>query len=77
MASACKTIARTEKTGAKKKGAAKSKRAKSFKADRHARKGKGSKGGGQFAKTSASSKKKYGKSGTTKAKLIAKCKKGK
>lgn len=78
MASACKTIARTEKTGAKEKSSSKkSTRAKSYKEARHARKGKGAKGGGQFTKTSAASKKKYGKKGTTKAKLVAKCRKGK
>lgn len=78
MAKACETIAKTNKTGAKEKDPKKkSVRAKSFKKDRHPRKRKGGKGGGQFSKTSPASKKKYGKKGTTKAKLQKKCRQGK
>lgn len=78
MTSACKALSKPSKTGAKEKNPSKkSTRAKSFKESRHPRKKKGGKGGGQFSKTSSSSKKKYGKSGTHKAKLQARCRKGK
>jgi hypothetical protein len=59
-------------TGAKASGGAKSVRAKSFKESRHPRK-KGGKQAGQMATTSAASKKKYGKGGTTKSKQMAAC----
>lgn len=56
----------------------KSERAMHWKEDKHPRnaKGSGSPRGGTFKKTSAQSKKKYGKGGTTKAKLDAKKKSG-
>lgn len=58
----------TNSTGAKASGSGRSKRAKSFKEDRHPRTKQG-----KMKQTSAASKKKYGKSGTTKAKLTARC----
>lgn len=55
---------------------AKSQRAQNWKEDKHKRKAAGSPAGGEFDKTSAESKKKYGKGGTTKAKQDAAAKKG-
>ena len=48
-----------------------SQRAQNWKEDKHKRKASGSPSGGEFDKTSAESKKKYGKGGTTKAKQDA------
>lgn len=49
----------------------KSQRSMNWKEDKHPRKASGSPAGGEFDKTSAESKKKYGKGGTTKAKQDA------